>query len=175
MENLIITPRTKIFDLLEAYPQLEDTLISTAPQFKKLKNPVLRRTIAKVTNLGQAAVIGGIKTEELINILRKEIGQSAIQDVVNEHAKYNTSKPSWFDIKHITNTIDIRNMLDAGEQPVHEVLSAIKLLKKNEILKVYAPFLPAPLIDKSESLNYHYWLDKKGEEEFLVYFKNNVE
>jgi len=35
MEKLIITPKTKIYDLLEAYPELEDTLISSAPEFKK--------------------------------------------------------------------------------------------------------------------------------------------
>lgn len=43
MEKLIITPKTKIYDLLESYPHLEAVLIATAPQFKKLKNPVLRK------------------------------------------------------------------------------------------------------------------------------------
>ena len=32
MEKLIITPKTKIYDLLEAYPELEDLLISMAPR-----------------------------------------------------------------------------------------------------------------------------------------------
>jgi hypothetical protein len=50
MENLIISPKTKIYELLEAYPQLEETLIALAPPFKKLKNPVLRKTIAKITH-----------------------------------------------------------------------------------------------------------------------------
>ncbi len=59
MEKLIITPKTKIYDLLESYPELEDVLLSSAPEFKKLKNPVLRKTIARITNIGQAATIGG--------------------------------------------------------------------------------------------------------------------
>jgi len=70
MKTLIITPKTKIYDLLEAYPQLEDPLITAAPQFKKLKNPILRRTIARVTTLSQAATIGGIRVEDLVNALR---------------------------------------------------------------------------------------------------------
>ncbi len=53
MEKLIITPKTKIYDLLEAYPELEDLLISMAPEFVKLKNPLLRKTIAKVANISQ--------------------------------------------------------------------------------------------------------------------------
>jgi hypothetical protein len=28
MEKLIITPKTKIYDLLESYPELEDVLLS---------------------------------------------------------------------------------------------------------------------------------------------------
>ena len=70
MEKLIITPKTKIFDLLEAYPELEETLIEMAPHFKKLKNPILRKTITRITSLSQAATIGGIRTEEAVNRLR---------------------------------------------------------------------------------------------------------
>ncbi|OFX87826.1 MAG: hypothetical protein A2W99_16050 [Bacteroidetes bacterium GWF2_33_16] len=170
MEKLIITPKTKIFDLLEAYPELEDVLIGMAPQFKKLKNPVLRKTITKITNLNQAATIGNLNVEILINNLRKEVGQSNI-DAINEQDNINTTKPDWFKESLIVNTIDIREMLHAGEQPVHEVMAEIKKLQNDKILKVIAPFIPAPLIDKSLSLNYQHWLDKKSEQEFIVYFR----
>jgi len=80
MEKLLITPKTKIFDLLEAYPELEETLIAVAPAFKKLKNPVLRNTITKVATLTQAAMIGGLKVEELIFKLRTEVDQSTSND-----------------------------------------------------------------------------------------------
>ncbi len=53
--KLIITPQTKVKELLDAYPELEPVLIDMAPAFKKLRNPVLRRTIARVTSIKQAA------------------------------------------------------------------------------------------------------------------------
>lgn len=171
MDKLIITPKTKIFDLLEAYPQLEEVLIAAAPPFKKLRNPVLRKTVAKITSLSQAATIGGLKVEELINILRTEVGQKTTDNMEVEHGNYVTEKPEWFQEDEVIQTIDIRDMLNAGEQPVHEVLSSVKKLETNKILKVIAPFIPAPLIDKSLSLDYKHWLDKKGEEEFWVFFK----
>lgn len=170
MEKLIITPKTKIFDLLEAYPQLEDILISEAPTFKKLKNPVLRKTITKITTLSQAATIGGLKVEDLINKLRTEVGQTNIDHVSDEGKNYVTEKPAWFKESKIVETVDIHEMLNAGEQPVHEVMSAIKKLNENEILKVIAPFIPAPLLDKSLSMNYSHWLDKKADEEYWVFF-----
>ncbi len=172
MDKLIITPRTKIYDLLEAYPQLEDVLIDTAPQFKKLKNPLLRRTIARITTLSQAATIGGISVEKLINTLRDAVGQGAVTTFEDTQISYNKVQPGWFSEGKIARTIDIRDMLHAGEQPVHEVLSAIKKLKQREVLEVIAPFLPAPLIDKAASLGCSHWIDERGPEEFYLYLLN---
>ncbi len=170
MEKLIITPKTKIYDLLQAYPDLEDVLISEAPPFKKLKNPVLRKTITKVTNLNQAATIGGLEVEKLVNRLRSAAGQKTTDDIGAESSSYQTSRPDWFSQDRVAATIDIRDMLHAGEQPVHEVLAAIKKLDEQEILKVIAPFIPAPLLDKSLSMGYRHWLHKVGDEEYQVFF-----
>ncbi len=78
--ELIITPKTKVSQLIETYPQLEDVLIEYAPAFKKLKNPDLRKTIARITTLQQAAAIGNVKVEDMINRLRKEVGQDKVSD-----------------------------------------------------------------------------------------------
>ncbi len=171
MNKIIITPKTKIFDLLEAFPDLEEILIEQAPQFEKLRNPLLRRTIGKVTTLSQAAAVGGLNVEELVNVLRKKAGQSQLSDFDHQDSNYNTQKPDWFSQRRVTQTIDVRDILHEGEQPIHEVLSLVKKLKKKEILGIIAPFLPAPLIDKAKSLGYLHWIDKKSEEEIYVYFK----
>jgi len=170
MDKLLITPKTKIYDLLEAYPQLEKRLIESAPQFEKLKNPVLRKTITKITNLGQAATIGGIKVDELVNSLRAEVNQVFIESDQADQSNYNVTKPLWFKESSIADTVDIREMLDVGEQPVHEVLAAMKKLGDHEILKVIAPFVPVPLLDKSLGLGYLHWLNQRTKEEVRVYF-----
>lgn len=164
MDKLIISPKTKIHDLLEAYPELEDTLILAAPPFRKLKNPLLRKTIARVTTLSQAAVIGGIKVEALINTLRESVGQQTMEDYSSEETSYNFKEPAWFSAGMIRKKIEISDLLNAGEQPLHEVLSEAKKLKEEEILEIIAPFLPAPLIDKTISLEYRHWIDQKGSE-----------
>lgn len=168
--KLIITPRTKIHDLLEAYPGLEETLIQAAPQFRKLKNPVLRRTIARVTSLSQAAIIGGLKVEELVNKLRAAAGQQSLDNFENEAASYNFKVPGWFSSGAVSKVIDIGELLNAGEQPVHEVLSALKKLEEGDILEIRAPFIPAPLVDKATGLEYDYWISEVSDDEFIVYF-----
>ena len=168
----VITPRTKIFELLEAYPQLEESLIGLAPAFQKLRNPVLRKTIARVTTLSQAATIGGLKVEELVNRLRKEAGQSVMEAYAQEGQVYTIQRPEWFKQRRIKQTIDVREILDEGSQPVHEVLSALRQLKKKEILEVIAPFLPAPLIDKATGAGHAHWVREISHEEYRIYFKN---
>lgn len=169
MEALIITPKTKIYDLLETYPQLEDTLIEMAPEFRKLKNPLLRKTIARITSINQAATVGGINVEQLVNRLRSEVGQGSIESLDETGNKYMTLQPEWYKPETVVSTIDIREILNRGEQPVHEVLAAANKLVENEILEVIAPFIPAPLLDKIMSLNFRHWLNKSAEGEFRIY------
>jgi hypothetical protein len=167
-EKLVITPKTKVLQLLEAYPQLENVLIGIVPAFKKLQNPLLRKTVAKVASLQQAAAVGGVRTEELINRLRREVGQ----DLYAESAglAYNTAKPKWFDAGRVVRELDARPMLAAGEQPVNQVMADFVAMAAGTIYKLSAPFLPAPLIDKGASLGLEHWLVKESEESFVVYF-----
>lgn len=78
-KQLEITPLTRIGDLLDAYPELEDVLIREAPVFKKLKNPILRRTVAKVATVEKAATIVGIDVRRLLADLRRAVGQNVAQ------------------------------------------------------------------------------------------------
>jgi len=69
-----ITPQMKVGQLLDAYPELEDVLIGIAPEFARLRNPVLRQTVARVTSLQQAAQVGGVGLGDLIARLRAAAG-----------------------------------------------------------------------------------------------------
>lgn len=166
--TLIITPKTKVLQLIERYPQLEDVLIEYAPAFKKLKNPVLRKTVARVATLQQAAAIGNAKVEDLINRLRKEVGQDLLQET--EDVNYNVKRPDWFNEGKIDMELDAGEMLDKGDHPVNQVITDLKKLPAGKIYKLKAPFVPAPIIDKATSLSFQHWVDKKSTEEVVVYF-----
>jgi hypothetical protein len=86
MEKPIITPKTKVGELLDAFPQLEGSLIEMAPAFIKLRNPLLRRTIARVATLQQAALTGDVPVGELVRRLREEAGQSTERGTEGERS-----------------------------------------------------------------------------------------
>ena len=65
--------KVKINDLLKKYPELLDFLVNKWPTFKKLKNPVLRKTIGKMATLNQAAAMAGIDVSMLLTEIAGEI------------------------------------------------------------------------------------------------------
>jgi hypothetical protein len=168
MSELIITPRTKVLELIVAYPQLEDVLIEVLPAFKKLRSPILRKTVARITTLQQAAVVGNVEVEDLINQLRKEVGQDLFSG--ESAAAYTTEEPDWFSEDRVVSEFNAKEMLAAGEQPVNQVMADLNQLDEGGIYKIVAPFVPAPLLDKASSLGLAHWINQTDDEEYAIYF-----
>lgn len=167
--KLYITPRTKVAELLNEYPELEDDLVAMAPAFEKLRNPVLRRTVARVTSLQNAAKIANIPVTEMVNRLRKKVGQEMMEGI-EEAGFVQGTFPSWFKEAGIVKKLDARAMIESGEHPLGKVISELNELKKGDIYEVITPFLPAPLIERIMSMGYDKWTKKESEELFYTYF-----
>ncbi len=167
MNKLIITPDTNVHELLETYPQLEDTLIGIAPVFKKLKNPVLRKTIARVTSLKQASVVGGVSLAEMINTLRNEIGQEQVS-VKSESTQNKNKKPVW--TENIKLKYDAREDLENGVHPINKVMTETNSMNKGEVYLLITPFVPAPLLDILVNKGFEVYTEKINSAEVRNYF-----
>jgi hypothetical protein len=169
-DSLLITPQTKVGELLKAYPQLEDTLIEIAPAFKKLRNPVLRRTVAKVTSLAQAARVGNVSVVDVVQRLRQEVGQPEFVGEESVGLTTSSEPPAWFDEELIAKKLDARPMIDAGEQPIGKVLRDLEGLTGKDIYELITPFEPAPLIDKAKEKGMAVWFRASSTSEYHTYF-----
>jgi len=167
--KLFITPRTKVAELLNHYPELEDDLVAMTPAFEKLRNPVLRRTVARVTSLQNAAKIANIPVTEMVNTLRKKVGQEYMEGI-DENGFKQGSVPSWFSEKGIVKKLDARALIENGEHPLGKVINEVNELKKGDIYELITPFLPAPLIERIMSMGYDKWTKKVSAELFHTYF-----
>lgn len=144
MDKPFITPRMKVYELLKYFPELEEPLIEFVPEFQKLRNPFLRKTITRVTSLEQAAKVGGLTVEKLINFLRLKSGQESISVKESEEI---TEIPEWFSTAKISKVLDVRPVIESGDHPIALVLEESDKLLSGEILEVITPFYPAPLVD----------------------------
>ncbi len=164
-----IIPETKIGTLLEFYPELEEELLQMAPAFKKLRNPVLRKTVAKVANLRQVAETGKIPLRDLINRLREKSGLNKLDVPDGENADTGET-PVWVARGEVIETFDARPLLAGGGHPVQQAMEAIGKLRPGELYLLKTPFLPAPLIDMAEKKGFRVWTEEASPDLFLNYF-----
>jgi hypothetical protein len=165
-----ITPDMKIGALLDAYPELEHVLIEIAPAFKKLRNPVLRRTVAKLTTLRQAAQVGGVPVGEIIRTLRAAAGVAREWNDETPAAPGEAPRPEWIDRTAPVEIFDASEMIESGGHPLPVVMTAVRKLEPGQIYAVVTPFVPAPMIDKVREEGYQAWTDREGPGRFITYF-----
>jgi hypothetical protein len=145
--SLPINPETRVGALLEAYPELEETLIACAPAFAKLKNPVLRRTVARIATLEQAARIGGISVRDLVRRLREAAGQSGGEVEEPAPSPAAPEAPAWLESDRVRVALDADAVLAAGDHPLGKVRQSLANLEPGEILVVHSSFRPEPLLE----------------------------
>ncbi|MEE9594422.1 MAG: DUF1858 domain-containing protein [Candidatus Hydrothermarchaeales archaeon] len=168
-KDIDINPSTKVGDLLDAYPELEDELIRIAPAFKKLKNPLLRKTVGKAATMKHISSVGDIPLNELINKLRTAVGQPPSRDSYDDE-DYFSAKPDWFSIDKIKISMDESKIEDKDTWTLTLVLREAKKIEKGEIIELITSFLPAPGIDRMRSLGYSVWATKSKNGMFKTYF-----
>jgi uncharacterized protein DUF1858 len=169
-----ITPSVTVHALLEAYPELEEVLIGIAPPFKKLKNPFLRKSVAKVATIKHISSVGGVPLDELIGKLRKAVGQPESMDSYRDQ-DYFGEQPDWFSPDKITLSIDEDKVEDKDRMTLVAILKEAKNVKKGEIIELVTSFLPAPGIDILKSKGYSVWTRKEGADLIKSYFLKNTD
>jgi hypothetical protein len=169
-----ITPTTTIAALLEEWPDLEPVLIAQAPAFRNLRNPVLRRTIARIATIEQAASIAGLSPRTLVTTLRRAAGLPvddrmgaeppggpAVDPGATGCARAAAGTPgvgtdasAWTTTGAGGEVIDADALLGAGAVPLKPIFDAAGRLQPGQVLRVLVSFRPLPLIERLESHGY---------------------
>jgi hypothetical protein len=169
-----ITPAMKVGELLEAYPELEDVLVGEAPAFANLRNPVLRRTVARVATLRQAAVIGGLEVRALVTVLRRAAGQPTEGAFRDDEADlgeaFSPVRPAWVDTGLLRGVIDADQLLARALVPLPAVAEAARALHAGEVVRVDASFRPHPLVEALAKQGFRGWVGEVGPGRFVSYF-----
>ncbi len=164
-DSLPILPSTKVASLLEHHPELEEVLISIAPPFKKLRNPILRRSVAKIASLSQASAVARLPVLDVVNRLREAVGQTPLADGEGDaDVQYFGPEPEWFASCELASSVDARESSeDDGEMTVNQVVRQAKQLAPGQMVELVTTFLPAPGIDLMKAKGYRVWpRDEEG-------------
>ncbi|WP_313189535.1 DUF2249 domain-containing protein [Sphingobacterium sp.] len=168
---MIINQFTKISELIKANELCIDAIASIAKPLRKIKIPILRKVLTPRVNIMEAAKIANCSVDDFRRVL-EPLGftweeQTAALDATEE--KENT-KPGWLlESEHIV-PLDVRPILDAGRDPLKEIMSAYKSLPEKAVLEIINTFLPFPLISRLEDKGAFSYTDEVSKTEFHTYF-----
>jgi len=142
-----VTPDSRLGDVLARWPALEDVLTDLSPHFRALKNPVLRRTVAKVATLRQVSAASGVPLGTLVEKLRAGAGLSGSIALAEGTAPPPSERPSWASPGAVTRSVDARAAIESGEHPLPQVMADLAALRAGEVYELVTPFVPAPLVE----------------------------
>jgi len=176
---MLINEQTKIAALLKRNPDALEVIVQLSPDFKKLRNPVLRKLMAGRTSIAMAAKIGGCTPEDFFRVLKPlgfEIDTKETLPVTKEPER----KPLPDYLKSLQPeqmlVLDVREMLAGGNDPLKLIQQKVKDLQQGQVLKIINTFEPVPLVKLLERQGFKAYVDHVGTDLVETYFyKTNSE
>ena len=145
--NVPIGPRDKVSDVLARDESLIEIFVRAAPHFGKLRNRAMRRVMARLVTVEQAARTASIPTERLVRDLNAALGLAENRAGIEAPASVADAEPSGE--RHPEDApvveLDVRDDLRRGREPFSRIMSAVAALRDDEVLHLRAIFEPAPL------------------------------
>lgn len=169
-----ISSSTKIASIVSANPLALEAIVSISKSFEKLRNPYLYRLMAKRASIQMATKIAGCKLSDFYEKLKPlgfEMEMEPIEE--NENLELNSSFPEDANLKIIK--LDVRSMLNNGEDPLHAILAKVNVLNNSQILELTNSFLPIPLISLLEKQGFVYQVVTNEDEIAVVRFYRKTE
>ena len=169
-----ITLDTKIFDLIHKNTGMKDILIDINADFKKLNKSIIGKTLTQEgADLKEAAIVVGMDPVELLNSLRKSLGQEIVETSDNQTNETSDEAPQWA-LNEPKYTLNANELLKKDLSPLAEAQTTLRSLKKDDIFTIVSDFRPQPLIDDLIKMGHHVYVGKINEEKFITYIKKNM-
>lgn len=170
---MLITEQTKIAKLLKHHPDALETIITLSPDFKKLRNPILRKLMAGRTSIAMASKIGGCTPESFFKALQPlgfEFDANATPKVEEEFKQQPI--PEFLKALKPEQIIefDVREMLSEGQDPLKDIQQKIKDLKLGEALNIINTFEPIPLIKLLEKQGFEVFVNQIETKYYETFF-----
>lgn len=129
---------------------LIDVFVRHSPHFEKLRNPVLRRMMARLVTVEQAAGVAGVAADLLVRDLNAALGvdtaaaheQPVPCDVPSGSAPAAREAPPGR-LREVE--LDLREDLRLGREPFARIMAAVGALGDDQVLHLRAIFEPVPL------------------------------
>ncbi|HEU6449837.1 MAG TPA: DUF2249 domain-containing protein [Gemmatimonadaceae bacterium] len=190
-----IAPTDRVSDVIARDEALVDVFVRAAPHFSKLRNRTMRRVMARLITVEQAARTAGIPPERLIHDLNAALGIAERADDARSSAARNdvakggaTPEPGGRGqpgggvregadaatptrpVDAPVREVDVREDLRAGNEPFSKIMAAVAALGDGEILRLRTTFEPVPLFTVLGKRGFVHESEEHGADDWSVWF-----
>lgn len=150
-----IAATDRVSDVLARDESLVEVFARAAPQFTRLRNRAMRRVMARLVTVEQAARMAGVRTDALLHDLNSALGIA-----LGSGSGTSASSPAMPSGDHASGTplavarrprgatdvaLDVREDLRAGREPFSKIMAAVGVLAPYDVLHLRTTFEPIPL------------------------------
>lgn len=166
----------RVSSVLARAPALLEVFLQTSPSFAMLKNPMARRTMAKLVTIEQAARVAGVEAQVLLARLNAALGESPAPEIVDPPAKAPAPPPAVAPAGLLDTPparirdLDVRDDLRAGKEPLRQILEAARALPEGHVFRLRAIFEPAPLYDVLAKQGFGHFTERFEKDDWRVWF-----
>jgi uncharacterized protein (DUF2249 family) len=181
---MVIRATDRVADVLKADASLIDVFVSMSPAFERLRNPAARKVIGRLVTLQQAARMGGVEIDALLDRLNNHEANpsrsggepvtrapAAAGPVCDVTATVPAHPGALAAIaKSDIVEIDVREELRAGREPFSQIMAARAQVPAGGALCVRATFEPVPLYAVMQKQHLTHWTERRADDDWLVWF-----
>ncbi len=165
----------RISSVLARDPRMLDVLLATSPTFSHLRNPIMRKTMAKLATVEHAARVAGIDAQQLVARLNAALNGEdwqAAAGATSQAPAPGSTVPAVVAQATDANTVDcdVRDDLRKGQEPFQRIMGAAVRVQPGQLLKLRAIFEPAPLYAVLGKKGFVHYTEKLAEDDWVVWF-----
>jgi TusA-related sulfurtransferase len=146
-----VRPADTVSDVLARSESLVEVFVRHAPHFAKLRNRAMRRVMARLITVEQAARTAHVPTERLLQDLNDALGiptsAADIDHVPAAPADGSAPCPVTHPTEASVVELDVRAGLRLGREPFATIMAAVGALRDGDVLLLHTSFEPVPLFD----------------------------
>ncbi|HSJ31277.1 MAG TPA: DUF2249 domain-containing protein [Longimicrobiales bacterium] len=173
---MVIARTDRVSTVIGRDESLIDVFVSLSPAFERLRSPGMRKVMARLVTVEQAARMAGIDADELVSRLN---GHDAAADAAAQATEAGNvmsmdtgSRPAALaaiDDERIV-VLDVRDELRAGREPFSLIMGALRSVPEGGALVIRAIFEPVPLYAVMKRQGLEHWTEELAADDWRVSF-----
>jgi uncharacterized protein (DUF2249 family) len=155
---------------------LLDVFVAASPHFERLRQPAMRRVMARLVTVEQAARVAGVNPDDLVDRLNAGEAGSARRSGTPAEGGAKPMEEGQLPAE-LRNTpperivdLDVRDDLRHGREPFSRIMAARGALREGDVLRLRAIFEPAPLYAVMRKQGYAHWTEQLAADDWRVWF-----